>query len=1158
MRSLKIVNALKLVKPIGLSGLVLAALLTFSSSVNAQVIADSVADWSTTGTQGELGWFYGWYNKTEDDLNDGTGYEEDDFIEFVNDGSGTRPDPWDPTVLDSNAWNGANWRLDGNGAPWTFLNSEQAHPNGTNSEPNQEHWVIRRYASSEDHGDIFVTWHLRAQNVNGGGGTGCILFHNGEEIDRFVVGGRDSVGVTRTLAVTLNNGDTLDLALTPENLDGSGHDGADGSFFWLKVSEDAPDSDEDGVPDLIIGGESDNCPDIPNADQANSDADSHGDVCDNCPEADNEDQRDFDGNGLGDECDARPIADSVLDWDPTGEQGTNNWFYGYYNVSKDELDNGVAEYEEEDFIEFKNDGTGTPSTVQLPRVGTNPDDDFNHWNGNAWDFEGNPPWTLIGVENAHPNGSNQEEIHYAIRRWVVTVTETVDIKIWLRSANTNGGGTGIILYHNGAEQARLNIAGNDQVGKTLDVSLTVSDGDTLDLALTSENYDTATGEGNGDFADGSDSTLFGMQISEEGDRDLDGIKNTADNCPDVENADQADNDNDGLGNVCDNCPDAANPDQADVNEDGIGDMCGDIDEDTVVDAVDNCLNDANTDQANSDADVLGDACDNCPTIDNPDQADFDGNGQGDGCDVKIASSINDWSTTGTQGEKGWSYGYYNHTLNLDGAYEEELFIEFVNDGSDVRPDPWDNLDPDTNAWNGTNWRLGATGAPWTFMDREGNHPNGTNSAPNEEHWTIRRWTSTVTGDHFVAWHTRKTNANGTGVTAKLFHNGQLIDEAVIGGGDTTGVTRAVSVTLAEGDNLDLALTPVGVGDDPADGSDGSANWFFVDDEAPSGIPLDLELIADAQADWSIEGAQGENSWLYGYYDQLLDVTEGDSAYQADDFLQFLNDDSMVVSDDPVPGAWKDSPNHWDGVKWDLLNNAAPVSHGPWTQITQAGGHPAANGQGDAELHWAVRRWVSTYSGNILIEGSFQTNENGDGIIGRIFHNDVEIFAGLSDGFAANFSLFIEVAEGDTIDFCGDADGAGNLGTGGPTAVSDGSDGYSNPIKIYSSAGGGNTGDDPIFRRGDTDANGALEITDPINNLSFQFLGTFTPPCLDAADFDDNGKVEITDPIANLSHQFLGTAPPAPPGKDTCGIDPTEDDASVGGDLGCESYEVCDL
>ncbi len=105
------------------------------------------------------------------------------------------------------------------------------------------------------------------------------------------------------------------------------------------------------------------------------------------------------------------------------------------------------------------------------------------------------------------------------------------------------------------------------------------------------------------------------------------------------------------------------------------------------------------------------------------------------------------------------------------------------------------------------------------------------------------------------------------------------------------------------------------------------------------------------------------------------------------------------------------------------------------------------------------------------------------------------------------------------------------------------------ITTISGGPGGGTN----FRRGDTDGNGALEITDPINNLSFQFLGTFTPPCLDAADYDDNGKVEITDPIANLSHQFLGTAPPAPPGKDTCGPDPTPDDPGLeGADLGCLS------
>ncbi len=91
---------------------------------------------------------------------------------------------------------------------------------------------------------------------------------------------------------------------------------------------------------------------------------------------------------------------------------------------------------------------------------------------------------------------------------------------------------------------------------------------------------------------------------------------------------------------------------------------------------------------------------------------------------------------------------------------------------------------------------------------------------------------------------------------------------------------------------------------------------------------------------------------------------------------------------------------------------------------------------------------------------------------------------------------------------------------------------------------------PLFRRGDVDGNGMLEMTDPINVLLYQFQGLFIPVCLDAADFDDNGKVEITDAISSLSHQFLGTVPPALPGKSTCGLDPTPDAPEEGGDLGC--------
>ena len=70
---------------------------------------------------------------------------------------------------------------------------------------------------------------------------------------------------------------------------------------WMQTQAEesfVDDTDEDTIPD-----ESDNCPRVPNLDQANGDSDTLGDACDNCPNDTNQDQADSDGDGIGTACD---------------------------------------------------------------------------------------------------------------------------------------------------------------------------------------------------------------------------------------------------------------------------------------------------------------------------------------------------------------------------------------------------------------------------------------------------------------------------------------------------------------------------------------------------------------------------------------------------------------------------------------------------------------------------------------------------------------------------------------------------------------------------------------------------------------------------------------------------------------------------------------
>src|SRR3989442_4851131 len=75
-----------------------------------------------------------------------------------------------------------------------------------------------------------------------------------------------------------------------------------------------------------------------------------------------------------------------------------------------------------------------------------------------------------------------------------------------------------------------------------------------------------------------------------------------------------------------------------------------------------------------------------------------------------------------------------------------------------------------------------------------------------------------------------------------------------------------------------------------------------------------------------------------------------------------------------------------------------------------------------------------------------------------------------------------------------------------------------------------------FRRGDSNDDGAVDISDAVHLLGFLFLGqSSTLPCKEASDSNDDGEVDLSDAIFSLSFLFTRGAPLPPPGLE-CGQD----------------------
>ncbi len=78
-----------------------------------------------------------------------------------------------------------------------------------------------------------------------------------------------------------------------------------------------------------------------------------------------------------------------------------------------------------------------------------------------------------------------------------------------------------------------------------------------------------------------------------------------------------------------------------------------------------------------------------------------------------------------------------------------------------------------------------------------------------------------------------------------------------------------------------------------------------------------------------------------------------------------------------------------------------------------------------------------------------------------------------------------------------------------------------------------------FRRGDANADAAIDLADALATLQYLFAGGERPICAKSADVDDSGGIGITDPIVLLNFLFADGPAPADP-FERCGKDPTPD------------------
>jgi hypothetical protein len=94
----------------------------------------------------------------------------------------------------------------------------------------------------------------------------------------------------------------------------------------------------------------------------------------------------------------------------------------------------------------------------------------------------------------------------------------------------------------------------------------------------------------------------------------------------------------------------------------------------------------------------------------------------------------------------------------------------------------------------------------------------------------------------------------------------------------------------------------------------------------------------------------------------------------------------------------------------------------------------------------------------------------------------------------------------------------------------------------------------LLRRGDSNGDGKVNLSDGLATLGHLFLGG-PMACADGADADDNGAVQLGDAVFTLNWLYVGGVTIPAPGAESCGRDPTPDSLPSCTRSGCTADEV---